>query len=164
MAHLLASAAALLAAAPTPTAAPQGWDGPVRGLPLPDLQNRRCGDGHNGANDTTSPMCDGSTSDGRLAIPLPEMERRCGADSKGYLPSGRAVRCHAFARYSGAGQAYFRPVFEISSIDATKGGWELWTARGYKPGPVPPTPAPSPPTPNPPPSPSPTPAPPPDAP
>jgi hypothetical protein len=52
---------------PPPSPSPPPFDGPLAGLPEPDLQNRRCGQSC-GANDTTSAMCQGSTVDGRLAF------------------------------------------------------------------------------------------------
>ncbi len=123
---------------------PATFNGPLDGLPLPSLTNRRCGDGHNGMRDQDSKMCKGATADGRLPINLTEITARCGADA----------HCAGFGEYS---SSYFRPVFEILSVDESKNGWKLWQKRGYKPSPAPP-PGPAPP-PNPP-SPSPDPLPP----
>ena len=58
------------------------FDGAFAGLPEPDLSNRRCGDGHNGVRDMTSAMCKGSSTDGRLALPLAQA-RGWGASAKG---------------------------------------------------------------------------------
>eukprot|EP01052_Picozoa_sp_SAG31_P025852 SAG31_NODE_2295_length_5989_cov_3.461630_5_plen_426_part_00 len=141
--------AAVLFAAASPTQQrswrqPQPFAPPVAGLPLPDLHNRRCGDGSNGVNDTSSPVCTGATADGRLMISEAEMARRCVLDTKAFLPTGRAVRCVGFGQLLGS---YFRPVFEVSSIDTSKHGWKLWMRTGYTPHPVPPPGPPSPPSP-----------------
>ena len=86
-----------------PPPGPAVFSGPVPGLPAPDLNNRRCGDGHNGIKDQSSAMCEGSSADGRLAISLAAIKQRCGVDA----------RCIGFAQ-DGNGPApsgYFRPLF-----------------------------------------------------
>ena len=136
------SSSTLQAVAPPPPRAPPVFDGPTAGLPKPDLTNRRCGDGHNGMKDQQSAMCKGSSTDGRLTVNLTEITRRCGADA----------HCAGFGQYgTGARSAamYYRPVFEIMSVDTTKGGWQLWRKHGYKPPPGPPPPPPPPPPPSP---------------
>jgi hypothetical protein len=113
------------------------FDGPLAGLPEPDLQNRRCGQGC-GANDTTSAMCQGSTVDGRLPLPLAEVQARCASDTA----------CVGFGQFSGS---YFRPVTFFTSLDHSHPGqWKTWSRSGYKPAPAPP-PTPHPPAPHPPP-------------
>eukprot|EP01051_Picozoa_sp_SAG22_P013507 SAG22_NODE_1521_length_4236_cov_6.669567_1_plen_151_part_10 len=107
------------------------FDGPFAGLPLPDLQNRRCGVGC-GANDTSSAMCRGSTPDGRLTITLAEVEARCAADTS----------CIGFGQIGGS---YFRPITHYTSLDNSKPGqWKTWQKHGYKPPPGPPAPGPPP--------------------
>ena len=61
---------------------PAKFDGPFAGLPEPDLSNRRCGDCHNGMNDTTSAMCAGATLDGRLSVSQAVMLSRCSVDAE----------------------------------------------------------------------------------
>ena len=127
MAHHLSSRPLmmlLLLAAATTTAVVGPFEGPYPGLPLPDLTNRRCGDGHNGINDTTSPMCQGASQDGRLQVALPEMTSRCGSDA----------HCMGFAEFGSAGAgSYFRPVANISLIDSSKSPWRTWIKHGYRP-------------------------------
>ena len=129
-AHLLPLS--LVAAA---AGAPGKLNGPFPGLGNPGT--RRCGTS-DGAHDKTSPLCNGTTSDGRLYLPLAEMQSRCSAD-----PS-----CAGFAQDSAdAGGSYFRPLPTITVIVA-KGfslKWQTWTkgARpppGPAPGPAPPAP------------------------
>lgn len=94
-----------------PPPGPANFTGPVAGLPEPDLNNRRCGDGHNGIKDQSSAMCTGSTIDGRLTITLPEIKRRCGLDA----------RCIGFTQ-DGPGPApsgYFRPFYFCECILCT---------------------------------------------
>lgn len=129
------------------TAGAVPFEGPFAGLPLPDLQNRRCGTSC-GANDTTSPMCIGSTADGRLTVPLAEVEVRCGADD----------RCIGFGQFDGS---YFRPITLYTRLDNSKPGqWKTWQRHGYKPPPGPPAPPSPPPGPPRPPPPTPPPGPP----
>lgn len=135
----ITSAAALRTPSPPPS-----FDGPLPGLPLPDLTNRRCGDGHNGMKDQSSPLCTGASNDGRLVLSLVEMSRRCEADT----------HCAGFGEYGTGSSSYFRPVFKITSVNAAKQYWKLWRKRHYMPPPVPP-PSPTPPGPAPAPSPAP---------
>jgi hypothetical protein len=133
---------------PPPSPSPPPFDGPLAGLPEPDLQNRRCGQSC-GANDTTSAMCQGSTVDGRLSLSFAEVQARCAADTA----------CVGFGQFSGS---YFRPVTFFTSLDdhSHPGQWKTWSRSGYKPAPAPPHPTPPPP-PHPPPPPTPPPPPPP---
>ena len=116
-------------------APPPSFDGPFSGLPKPDLTNRRCGDGHNGMRDQSSPMCKGATDDGRLAVSEAEMAQRCGADA----------HCVGFGEFGVGPSSYFRPVFVIGSVDKAKANWRLWQKHGYQPPPGPPAPPPPPP-------------------
>lgn len=121
---------------------PPSFDGPLAGLPEPDLQNRRCGQGC-GANDTTSAMCQGSTVDGRLLLPFVEVRARCAADTA----------CVGFGQFTGS---YFRPVTFFASLDHSHPGqWKTWRRSDYKPAPHPPPTPPPPPQPHPPPPPPP---------
>ena len=134
--------AAVGSSAASTTSTSAAFDGPFSGLPLPDLTNRRCGDGHNGVPDMNSTMCKGSTVDGRLSVSLQEIEQRCSADSL----------CIGFGELSqGGAGSYFRPVVNYTRLDPTKAGWKLWQKHGYKPAPGPPAPPPGPPPPPPPP-------------
>ena len=130
---------------------PAKFDGPFAGLPEPDLSNRRCGDGHNGMNDTTSAMCAGATLDGRLSVSQAVMLSRCSADAE----------CVGFAEDTGDTPNYYRPVVNISSVDTAQTKWRMWQRHGYRPTPGPPSPTPPhPPPPSPGPAPHPPPAPP----
>eukprot|EP01043_Picozoa_sp_COSAG02_P033484 COSAG02_NODE_2288_length_9212_cov_11.304071_3_plen_513_part_00 len=121
-------------------AAAQHYDGPVVGLPQPMLQNRRCGTCC-GANDTDSPMCIGSTSDGRLtALTEAQVAARCKLDSS----------CAGFGQIDAADGGYFRPVTKIDAIDTTYTTWHTWRKHS---GPAPPPAPPAPPRPPPPPPP-----------
>jgi len=75
--------------------------------------NRRCGTCC-GASDTSSPMCAGSTWDGRLAIAEEEAHARCLADSA----------CAGYSRWTGpGGETYVRPVAFIDSV-ASSPEWQ----------------------------------------
>ena len=89
--------------------------GPQTGLLLPSGDNRLCGDGGNGREDTTSATCLGTTADGRLNIPLTEMKRRCEADTV----------CRGFGMNTQDG-AYFRPVYWAEALNAGDAKWKSW--------------------------------------
>jgi hypothetical protein len=118
------------------------FDGPVVGLPQPMLQNRRCGSCC-GTNDTTSSMCAGSTSDGRLTgLSEAQVALRCAAD----------ISCVGFGQIDAADGGYFRPVTRISTVDTSYRTWRTWTKRSGPPPPPdprPPAPPPAPPLPGP---------------
>ena len=81
------------------------------GWPAPDDQNRRCGHCC-GADDTESPLCQGTSNDGRLYLLLSEMKARCDADQL----------CVGF----GATDNYFRPVRFIDGLGGPD-GWQTYT-------------------------------------
>eukprot|EP01047_Picozoa_sp_COSAG01_P012979 COSAG01_NODE_599_length_15010_cov_103.295755_5_plen_1500_part_00 len=58
------------------------FDGPFDGFPQPELTNHRCGDGQHGVYDMNSTMCEGSSTEGVLAVSQADIEARCSADSQ----------------------------------------------------------------------------------
>ena len=82
-----------------------------------------------GADDMgTTPMCKGTTDDGKLFVTLAEVESRCAADA----------RCAGFSQDTRDGPPYFRPQQKIAAIGKDP-KWATWTK-----GPLPPAPPPAP--------------------
>jgi hypothetical protein len=108
------------------------FQGPFAGLGQP---TSRCGKIRGAKDMGTSAMCKNTTFDGRIFVPLGEMQRRCAADP----------RCAGFSQDTKDGQPYFRPLSSITSITADP-KWHTWT-KGKPPPLPPPAPPPAPPTP-----------------
>ena len=88
------------------------WSGALPGLAEPSNSNRRCGS-VDGANDTSSPMCEGSTPDGRLGVDSATIRARCGADAT----------CVGYAQWVSSGSTYYRPVTRATSVNPAEKEW-----------------------------------------
>lgn len=106
------------------------FNGPVAGLGNDGAGGSldRCGNMRGASDMGTTPMCKGTTSDGKLVISLAEVERRCAADDA----------CAGFSQDTKDGPSYFRPQQKITAIGADP-KWTTWTK-----GPLPPAPSPHP--------------------